>query len=470
MNESPAAVETRYERGNELRMDGRFAEAESEFRNVLAQHPNHRDATFSLAFMLREQGRTDAAAQAVVAWWQHVQTDADDALRVIGFIAECFAHASAFDVATSALERWPNDARIAARAGDEALVLGRFDDAQSFLREALTLDPNQSASWLRLSHCRRFTDVGDADIASFRTAADDDHLTPFTRACAGFALGKAFDDVGDIEHAAAALRTANARIRAWVTWDSSAWSGFVDRRLREKIAASSAASTFEPVFVIGIPRTGTTLVSTLLAGFDDVRDRGELNWVPAVYTQLLELDRLDDPQALRACADLIQAHMRRDDVPARFYVDKNPLNFAYVDFIAAMFPRARFVYCRRDARDTALSIWSQHFAHEALAFAYDFASIAKVQKDDLRFMQRWRERFSDRIIEVDYESVVADRDTQSHRLGDFLGVTRRSKTDGTAQTVTTASVWQARQPVYSRSVGRWKHYAPYLPELAALSD
>jgi hypothetical protein len=468
MRENPASIEARYQRGNELRMAGEFAAAETELRGVLAQDATHRDAAYSLAFMLREQGRTNAAADVVATWWRHAQPDADDSLRAIGFLAECFAHAIAFDVASAAARRWPNDARIAARAGDLALALGRFDDAQTFLRTALTLDPNQSASWLRLSHCRRFADAADADIARFRTAANDDRLTPLTRACAGFALGKALDDVGDVEHAAAALRDANARIRVAVRWDPARWSSFVERRLRETIATPSPASTFEPVFVIGMPRTGTTLVSTLLERLDGVRDRGELNWVSAVYTQLHELKRLDDAHAVRACADLIQVHMRRDDAPARFYVDKNPLNFAYVDFIAAMFPRARFVYCWRDVRDTALSIWSQHFAHEDLAFAYDFDSIAQVEKDHRRFMQAWKERFGERIIDIDYETVVADRDAQLRRLAAFLGVAV-SAASKASQSVTTASVWQARQPVYARSVGRWKNYAPYLPELAALS-
>lgn len=461
-------IEMHYQSGNELRMAGRFAEAESEFRGVLAREPGHRDATYSLAFMLREQGRTNAAAEAVAAWWRKAQPDADDSLRAIGFLVECFAHAIAFDVAAAASQRWPKDARIAARAGDQALVLGRFDEAHKFLHAALELDPNQSASWLRLSHARRFTDAADADIAGFRQAADNDRLTPLTRICAGFALGKALDDVGDVEHASSALRTANAHTRASMAWNATAWSSFVERRLREKLADASPASTFEPIFVIGMPRTGTTLVSTLLDRLDGVRDRGELNWVSAVYAQLHDLNRLDDAQALRACADLIQTHMRRDDAPARFYVDKNPLNFAYVDFIAAMFPRARFIYCRRDVRDTSLSIWSQHFAHEALAFAYDFTSIAQVEKDHRRFMQLWRGRFGDRILDVDYETVVADRDAQLKRLGDFIGVSQKPDASH-SQAVTTASVWQARQPVYVRSIGRWKKYAPYVPELASLA-
>ncbi len=461
-------LEAHYQSGNELRMAGRFAEAESEFRGVLARDPTHRDATYSLAFMLREQGRTNAAADAVATWWRAAQPDADDSLRAIGFLTECFAHAIAFDIAKATLQHWPNDARIAARAGDQALALGQFDEAKNLLRSALALDPNQSASWLRLSHCRRFTDASDADIASFRKTTENDGLTPLTRICAGFALGKALDDVGDIEHAASALRIANGRTRALAGWDAGNWSAFVERRLHEKTAAASPESTFEPIFVIGMPRTGTTLVSTLLERLDGVRDRGELNWISAIHAQLSDLNRLDDSQALNACAELIQTHMRRDDAPARFYVDKNPLNFAYVDFIVAMFPRARFVYCRRDVRDTALSIWSQHFAHESLAFAYDFASIAQVENDHRRFMQQWRERFGDRIIGVDYEAVVADREAQLRRLGDFIGVPHRTD-QAVPQSVTTASVWQARQPVYARSVGRWKNYAPYLPELAALA-
>ena len=252
-------------------------------------------------------------------------------------------------------------------------------------------------------------------------------------------------------------------------WDAAGWSSFVDRRLGEKIAAASPASTFEPIFVIGMPRTGTTLVSTLLERLDGVRDRGELNWIAAVYAQLRDLNRLDDAQALRACADLIQAHMRRDDAPARFYVDKNPLNFAYVDFIAAMFPRARFVYCRRDA--------ARHGAIDL---------VAAFRARGARVRLRFREHRAGRERSSAFHAAVARTVRRSHHRCRLRRHRRRPRcaveaarrihrrhADGGCSRCADRHHRQrlAGAPAgVSRSVGRWKSYAPYLPELAALAD
>lgn len=471
MPNDPQVIDARYRKGNELRTAGNDAAAEVELRAVLDADPLHRDATYSLAFMLREQGRTEAASTVVAAWWRHAQPDANETLSAIGFIVECSAHARAAEIATSAALQWPADARIAARAGEIALALGRFDEAHRFLRTAVDLDANQSASWLRLSYCQRYRDASDGDIGRFATTAADTNFTQATRICAGFALGKALDDVGNIEGAVAALRDANSGARAASRWNAAAWSAFVERRLREEIPAARSPSAFAPIFIIGMPRTGTTLVSTLLARNSDVRDRGELNWIPAIFEQVSGIGRLKDPDALRTCAQLVEIHMRRDDAPARYYIDKNPLNFGYVDFILSMLPNARFVYCKRDARDTALSIWMQHFAHENLGFAYDFSDIGLVEKDQRRLMERWSERWSNRILAFDYEALVAAPEEQARRLADFLSLDS-NRSAGTSeasqeQTLTTASVWQARQPVYTTSVNRWKTYAPYLPELLA---
>ncbi|HEX6833404.1 MAG TPA: sulfotransferase [Rudaea sp.] len=466
----PPNLDARYRNANALRMAGQVAAAEAEFRAVLAANPAHTDATYSLAFMLREQGRTGAAASAVADWWTHTLTDADATLAAIGFIVECAEHARADAIARAAARRWPNDARIAARAGEIALALGQFDDAREFLSRAVERDPEQSASWLRLAHCRRFRDESDPDIARFAAVVRDERRGIVARICAGFALGKALDDVGATERAAAALRDANTQARRSLAWNPRAWTAFAERRLRETVGTAASPSAFEPVFVIGLPRTGTTLVSTLLARDPQVRDRGELNWIGAMYGEFFAAGRLQGRDALRACAAFVERQMRRDDAPARFYIDKNPLNFAYVDFIVALFPRARFVHCRRERRDTALSIWMQHFAHEDLGFAYDFSTIAQVDRDERRFAARWLERHAEKILTVDYEALVNDVASQRQRLADFLDLdaARLAQSEpAAAQTLTTASVWQARQPVYDRSIGRWERYAPYLPELAA---
>ncbi len=466
------SIESRYQNGNALRMSGKFAEAENEFLGLLAIAPTHRDAAYSLAFMLREQGRTNTASEVVCAWWRSSKPDADATLSTIGFLIECSSYELANEIVRASVQRWPLDARLAARAGEIALALGDFDDARAALDTAVDLDPNQSASWLRLSYCQRYREISETDFARFASIVENPKSNQVTRICAGFALGKAYDDIAEFERATVALTSANSLAKRTSRWTRDIWQTFVERRLRDKFPSARSQTHFAPVFIIGMPRTGTTLVSTILSRSRDVRDRGELNWIPAIYAQLAEAGRLNDPEALRACAQLIEIQMRRDDAPARCYVDKNPLNFAYVDFILALFPDARFIYCRRDARDTALSIWMQHFAHDDLGFAYDFSNIAQVDADHRRMMRQWKTQFASHIVELEYEALVDDVDGYADRLAAFLSIESGLRDVGktVGQTLTTASVWQARQPVYTRSVGRWRSYVPFIPQLESLFE
>ena len=467
----PHAIELRYWLGNALRTSGHDGAAEQELRGVLREQPGHSDAAYSLAHMLREQGRTEAAAEVVAALWKSAQFDAGSALAAINFLLECSAYPQAWAIAHEAQRRWPQDARIAVRVGEIALALGNFDAAADALRNALDRDPAQSVAWLRLAYCRRYADRNDADIGRFRRAWADATLKPAARTCAGFALGKALDDIGGYAEAVDVLRHANAAARAASAWRTPDWQSFVAARLAaEPLPALLADADFAPVFIIGLPRTGTTMIAGVLARHAGVRDRGELNWVGALYAHLHDQGRLRDPRALASAAAMIRAQMRRDDAPAQFYIDKNPLNFRYLDFIAALFPNARIVHCRRVVRDTALSLWMQHFAHEDLGFAYDFHSIAEVEKGYRQFMARWQASLAIPILDLDYEAFVAQPQEHQQRLAAFLGMADSSARAEAVPTgiVTTASVWQVRQPVYTHSIERWRHYAPYLPELAAL--
>jgi tetratricopeptide (TPR) repeat protein len=439
---------------------------------MMAAAPTNREAAWAQAQRLREDGRIETAADTVLALWQEARGDRAGVLATLEFLKECGAQQRALPVARDAHTRWPGDARIAAEAGEIALALGRFDEAALALREAIDLDPKQGAAWLRLAHCRRFTE-DDADVQRFRRGWSDPGLDETARTCAGFAFGKALDDLGDYGQAAQVLTQANALARRAANWRIDTWRRFVDAQLNAPaLPTLPVDAEFTPIFVVGMPRSGTTLVASTLARHAAVRDRGELNWVPALHALLREQGQLRNPQALAAVATVIRAQMRRDDAPARFHLDKNPLNFRYLDFIAACFPNAKIVQCRRGARDTALSIWMQHFAHEDLGFAYDLADISNVGKGCDALMTHWRARLPLAILDVDYECFVAEPQAQRHRLEEFLGLPARVDGDatdhGNIQSITTASVWQVRQPVYTHAVERWRRYAPYLPELATL--
>jgi hypothetical protein len=170
-------------------------------------------------------------------------------------------------------------------------------------------------------------------------------------------------------------------------------------------------------------------------------------------------------------AAIYLAHLRRDDAPARCYIDKNPLNFRYLDTIAALFPNARVIYCRRQARDTALSIWSQSFAHDDYGFAGDFHDIAAMAAGCDELMAHWHRSLSIPIITIDYEQVAADPATTIAQLIAQLGLTPFDPAQadhGSTSVITSASQWQARQPIHQRSVERWRNYVDYLPELIEL--
>ena len=465
------SIELHYRRGNALRMDGEIVQAEAVLRDVLQRAPDHRDAAYSLAHMLREDGSLNAAAHVVAELWKNRPHGADEALAALAFLGECGAHVLARTIAQDARTRWPDDARVAAKAGEFSLALGAFEEAAAALREALDRDPAQSASWLRLAYCRRFAGSEEADVQRFENGWTDTRLDSLSHICAGFALGKALDDLGDYARAARVLRSANALARDASPWRSRIWRDFVDVRLRAAPPpALRADPDFVPVFIVGLPRTGTTLVATALGRIQDVRDRGELNWIGALHAHLQVQGQLHDARALASIAQLIRAQMRRDDAPARFYIDKNPLNFRFLDFIAAMFPNAKVIHCRRASRDTALSLWMQHFAHEDLGFSYDFSAIAEVEAGCKTLMTHWRRSSEIQILDLDYEAFVTQPQEQQRRLAAFLGVTDSMRALSTMHidTVTTASVWQVRQPIYTHAVERWRRYVQYLPELALL--
>jgi tetratricopeptide (TPR) repeat protein len=470
----------RYLHGNALRLLGQFDHAERDFRSALAGNPAYRDATMSLAYMLREQGRIDAASIAIVALWKASKDDREIALTSLEFLRECGAHAHAGEIAHYAAATWPNDARLNALSGEIVLAIGDFDAAQTMLRRALDRDPGQTAACLRLAQCQRFTRADDPDLERFRTILAEKKLGRLSKVCAGFALGKALDDLSEFAEATDVLRAANGAAAEDVVWNGDDWRRFVDAQIETPTLASSRSIDtshgpisndpgFTPIFVVGLPRSGTTLVATRLGQRADVRDRGELNWIPAMHEHLRSQGGLNDPQALSAVARLLTVQMRRDDGSSKYVIDKNPLNFRYLSFIQSLFPNARIIHCQRGERDIALSMWQQHFAHPDLAFSYRFDTIASFIQGYRRLMKHWRSATTLACLDLNYEALVADETAESRRIEQFLALSATTAREThTPSTITTASVWQARQPVYQRSVGRWKNYATYLPELERL--
>lgn len=466
----PDSVALHYLLGNALRMSARASEAEVALRKAISLDPAHANASISLAHLLREQGRMQALAEVMLACWRKEPRSLETDRRTLAFLCECERFVEAGSLMGAVLDAHPNDALLLRLSGEVALILGRFDEARRLLRATLAIDANQASAWLRLAHTHRFSDADDEDLQQIKAAAARNDLDADVSASIGFALGKAFDDIGQFADAASALKRANNEWHEAHPWDRVAWKRFVDAQMRESIpAASAVGGEIIPVFVVGLPRSGTTLIESLLARDGQVRARGELNWIAALARQL---GPNPSGSMLASAAEFYLRQLRQDDEPPRFIIDKNPLNFRHLGLISAMLPNAKIIHCRRHRRDNALSLWSQHFAHPDLGWTYDFAEIGCYMREYDALMAHWQQALPNPTFNLDYEALVEDADGTIARARRFLGLDATSTQLDHKQTsaIATASVWQARQPVNTRSVARWRRYEAWLPELLELPE
>ena len=457
-----------YLKGNALRMLGQAQAAESSLRTAIAMQPAHADASFSLAFLLREQGRMNALVEVMLDLWNHAPRTLQSDQRILFFLCECGRYADAARLLPALLAAYPDHVEIARRAGEVAMVLGQFEDAGKHLRRALALNPHQPSAWLRLAHTHRFSADDDPDLGLLRSARARTDLDADAQSAIRFALGKALDDLQRFGEASEVLAEANRNWRAARPWNPAAFLASVEKPLRPRaVAQGKGEEGVIPLFIVGLPRAGTTLLETLLSCDSAVRSRGELNWIDALAARL---DDKADAATVQAAGSLYLRQLIQDDAPARVYIDKNPLNFRYLGLIAAMLPQARVIHLKRNLCATALSLWSQHFAHEAMAWSYSFDDIARFARGYRKLMTHWLAAPPLPIFELDYETLVSDPDTAIASVRGFLQLPAGSAPANATSTapIATASVWQARQQVHTRSIERWRRYAEFLPALTEM--
>ncbi len=452
------------------------AGAETLARTVLTGAPAREDAAMLLARVLQSQGRLRAAAEVLLDVCAANAFEPALSLRAATFARQCDRHTVAARICAGAIARGTVSPEFLVLAGNVAREAGDFETARARYLVALDagVDLEQQHVLGALANTRRYDNPADPDIARFARHFADPQHSPRSRASAGFALAKAQGDLAKYAAASATVRQANGLVHATWPWSAGAWRSFVAARRSESVGASGATAShdFVPVFIVGTPRTGTTLTATLLARVSGARDRGELRALRFIADQLIRGGHLGNRSALAEAAELYRKLAVQDDAPVTWYVDQDPLNFRYLHVAAAMFPQARIIHLRRDRRDTTLSLWSQDFAHPDLAFAYDFDDIAAFMAGHDVLMAHWKEALPVPIHELDYEALVGDPEDTLATLCGFIGA--RFHAAGVARDdaapVQSASVWQARQPVYKTSVGRWRRYAAHVPELARFAQ
>ena len=469
--EHPSSFDLRRALAGVYQQTAKSERAEPLLHALHAERPQDFATAFALARLRVAQARGNAAAQTLLECFKKGECDPELAIKAIELLDEADRKAEAAAIARIALAAKPDDMRLHAYAGMLQLQLGQFEQAREHYLYALE-HASEACEWhvpLGLANAQRYESAAHPDFARFLACAERTDLGPKARSTLLFALGKAHDDIGAYAQAASYFRQANAIANSLTRWSRKDWRRGVEARLAARPLQISAppSDDFIPVFIVGMPRSGTTLLAQLLACFPRVRNRGELPWI-ARFAQLPELAGEPSGSAIEhAAAEYRRQAMQDDSGDSRWFIDKQPLNFRYVDLILAMFPNARIIHSERSARDTALSLWMQSFTEDVQGHAYDFGDIAAVKQDEARLMERWRTLHGRSIHAVRYEELVANPQAAVAGVANWMGVEQPTASPvGKSQpAISTASLWQARQPVYRHSLERWRNYEGCVPEL-----
>lgn len=466
----PDSIELRFALAGIQQQANQHADAEISLRSILEAQPDHVAATFLLAQVLKQQGRMQALATAVRALFEHAPQDIATTIRAVELLDDCGRKGDAAAICEAEIATGSTDARIHAYAGMLEIQLGEFERARENYAFALAHSA-QALEWnipIGLSRLQRYQDDSHADFNVFRDALQQHDLSGKARMAVLFALGKAHDDIGDYAQAAQYLRQANAMAHATISWSRKRWRRAVDARIaRTPLSVRlPPPNDWAPLFIVGVMRSGTTLVAELLSRHPEVCNRGELPHLPILVQKLSDRSAAG-VEVFAQIAAIYERQLRQDDSSAYWFIDKHPMNFLNIDLIMTLWPNARVIYCHRNPRDTALSLWSQLFIDDAQGYAYDFADIAAVIQSCARLMTHWQKRHARSIYTISYEQLTVDPTNGIAALTDWLGLSPCDLLAAKSQSVaiSTASLWQARQPIYTASVERWRHYSSYLPEL-----
>ena len=478
----PAHALAYYQLGNCLRLTGDAAGAEKALKEAIKLDQGLNEAYISLAYLYRSQGRREEATSPLLSLAARHPGDGQLQLQIADLLADMDSPAQAASIYEECLKHSPRSARAHLKLGLSYQKMGRFKEAEGALLKAIECDPGSDAAYLRLAHTRRWQPEDAPLLERLETTLTRSDLAHDTRVCLNFALGKMYDDLKLYERAFGHFHAGNALQRKGLEFDHEAMASYV-RRAKEVCVPGSFASARKigdtgpaPVFVVGMLRSGTTLVERILASHPDARGLGETEMVDGLAQRLVGatgmaypdcLTRLDPRMAEKLAAEF-RAGWPADVRGVTRVVDKNPLNFLHLGLIALVFPEARILHCVRDPLDCCLSVYFQHFAHMRNNYAYDLEDIAFFYDRYTDLMAHGRSVLQIQFHEVGYEALTQDTEATSRGLVAAAGLAWHPDClmphENTAD-ISTASIWQARQPINRDSVGRWRHYARHLDGL-----
>ena len=482
----PDYVEVLVHRGNTLRSLKRPEEALASYDKALAFKPGHPDILINRGNALVDLKRLEEAL-ADYSETLAIEPDYPQALvnhgNVLKELKQSEQALSSYD---RALALNPNYAEAYNNKGVVLMELGRLDEAHSAIKRAIALAPKTARFYFNLTASYRLL-RGDPHIRAMEALARDKALlTEHEQVDLHFALGKAYTDIGDSERSFRYLLSGNALKRLQTLYDETAALGFLDRIraafsgdvMRDRQGRGDLSSL--PVFIVGMPRSGTTLIEQILSSHPKVFGAGEIDDFDVAIGGLGFTDkeapdfpdilsRLSSEQLRQLGASYLARIKDAAPMAARIS-NKTPENFRFAGLIHLALPNAHIIHVRRNPIDTCFSCFSKRFV-DNLPYTYNLAELGRYYRAYERVMEHWRNALPPKaMLEVQYEDVVADLEGQARRIVAYCGLewdARCLDFHRTKRPVRTASATQVRQPIYKSSVDRWRAYESFLGPLLA---
>jgi len=450
-------------------------------RRALVLKPDYVQAYNNLSNALRELRQLDAAAESARRAMVFDPSFAS-AYHGLGIVMRNLGdNSGAAENCHRALQIAPQLTRAITFMAELEADKGDFARAEELLRRAIVIEPDLAEGWAGIAAIRKMTKA-DSDWLDSALSIVSRALPPRDEARLRFAIGKFYDDVREFDHAFAHYQRANELCKLYggeynrpqQTLAVDVIQRIYSRDWLEREQRHGDVSQ-RPVFIVGMPRTGTSLAEQILASHPSVFGAGELSfWKDAIGQHAPSvLTRKIDQGALPKLARDYLAQLQRFSPQALRVIDKMPGNFLHLGLIHAAFPHARIIHMQRNPIDTCLSIYFQHF-NTAHAYANDLEDILHYYGEYSRLMTHWREVLPEgAILHVPYEGLVDDLEGWSRKMLNFIDLPWDARCIDFHQcrrTVTTASNWQVRQKITKNSVQRWRNYEQFIGPLKKLID
>lgn len=453
---------------------------EREARN--AERERAIDECLKASYDRMQTGQHEKAEAIVRKTLAKVGRDQRLAANLVAALEGQGAGEKALEVAAAGVEAYPDDVRLHTNYGAMLKFVGRLDEAETIFRRAIELAPENANAWRNATGLKQFESAEDPDLKAMQTLLERMPRASDGRPPLYFSIARALDQIGDTENAFQHFERGNRIARAKTQFSMEKFVEFIDGVIEcqtpERVNAGPArgASDHAPILIVGMPRSGSTLIEQILAAHPDVQGVGEVpDLVRAMEPHIIDTSRrvqslavLDD-EKLAALGKTYSRFLEKRVPGAKRITDKFLSNFVHLGTVRRALPNARFIHASRSAMDNGFACFKTHFT-SSVPYVYDVDEIAGVYAQTHRLVNHWQSIMPEAVTTVSYESLINDIEGETRRLLDFLGLPWNDaclRFHEVNRRVNSASATQVRKPLYRTALSAWKPYEQHLGPLKA---